>query len=109
MHLQTILALAASLLHITLALPQIPVVPLGTCAYAGQFICTSPTTFAICDASLMGIIQSLAPGDPRCGGAADAGYKVGTGIQPKVVPTTLAPTPGPPPPGPHGSTHSGGN
>ena len=38
----------------------------GRCSVPGEFICASTTAFAICDASLQGIIQSLALGDARC-------------------------------------------
>ncbi|KIX99626.1 uncharacterized protein Z520_04260 [Fonsecaea multimorphosa CBS 102226] len=41
--------------------------PKGQCTYAGQVVCASTSTFAICDASLMGVIQPLAVGDTRCG------------------------------------------
>ncbi|KIW23989.1 uncharacterized protein PV07_09729 [Cladophialophora immunda] len=39
----------------------------GQCTYAGQIVCASESTFAICDASLTGVIQPLAVGDTRCG------------------------------------------
>jgi hypothetical protein len=38
----------------------------GQCTSTGQLICLSDTTFAICDASMTGVIQHLATGDARC-------------------------------------------
>ncbi|KIW66265.1 hypothetical protein PV04_08464 [Phialophora macrospora] len=59
----------------------------GQCTSAGQFICVSATTFAICDASLTGTIQHLAPGDARCrsSGTGDPGP---TTTPPPASPTT---------------------
>ncbi|KIW80777.1 hypothetical protein Z517_07394 [Fonsecaea pedrosoi CBS 271.37] len=45
----------------------------GQCSYAGQIVCASESTFAICDASLTGVIQPLAVGDTRCGAFGDGG------------------------------------
>ncbi|OAG40186.1 hypothetical protein AYO21_05664 [Fonsecaea monophora] len=45
----------------------------GQCSYAGQIVCASESTFAICDTSLTGVIQPLAVGDTRCGAFGDGG------------------------------------
>ncbi len=44
----------------------VPVVAPGACKSVGQFICVSDSTFAICNAVLEGVVQSLALGDNRC-------------------------------------------
>lgn len=65
----------------TLALPQLQYVPAGQCTSPGQFLCLTPATFALCDASLTGIVQPLAAGDTRC---ASAAYKQIGPIAPQV-------------------------
>ncbi|OAL35002.1 hypothetical protein AYO20_05717 [Fonsecaea nubica] len=45
----------------------------GQCSYAGQIVCASESTFAICDASLTGVVQPLAVGDTRCGAFGSGG------------------------------------
>ncbi|OCT45712.1 hypothetical protein CLCR_01757 [Cladophialophora carrionii] len=97
------------------ALPQLAYLARGKCSAPGQFICVSPTTYALCDASLRGIIQPLAAGDSRCGGASAAGAPLavvppsanagstGSGTVIPVVPTTCSECTS----SSHGSTHGG--
>ncbi|KAJ9611773.1 hypothetical protein H2200_004957 [Cladophialophora chaetospira] len=59
-----------SLFSLALALPNpspdLSFAPPGLCATAGQFVCVSKTSFAICDDFLVGSVQELASGDMRC-------------------------------------------
>lgn len=66
----SLLLASAALVNVAVAAPhpQLSYVSAGTCREPGQFICVSATTFTLCDASLRGIVQSLALGDTRCQG-----------------------------------------
>jgi hypothetical protein len=62
----TLRVVTALPLPLPLPLPQLSHLARGRCTFPGQFVCVSATTFALCDASLGGIIQPLAAGDSRC-------------------------------------------
>ncbi|OAP56528.1 hypothetical protein AYL99_09707 [Fonsecaea erecta] len=62
-----LLLLSSTRLSTAYPSPGLTLLPKDKCTYAGQLVCASATTFAICDVSLTGIIQPLALGDTRCG------------------------------------------
>lgn len=65
---KSILLALLPLIPLTASRPQLSYVANGACTYAGQLVCVSSSSFALCDATLHGIIQPLAAGDNRCTG-----------------------------------------
>ncbi len=81
-----------SLASLALARPQLVYTAPGFCTAIG-FTCVDANSFTLCDANLTGIIQALAPGDLRCGGAAVPAPPAPAASSAAPAPDAPAPTP----------------